>query len=90
MKQVILKIYGLVQGVGFRWSVCQRARGLGLTGFVRNEDDGSVKVVVQGAKEKVQELIGWCRQGIPFAKVDKVEVAWEDAGGQFSDFEITS
>jgi acylphosphatase len=69
-----LHITGLVQGVLFRESMRQRANHLGVTGWVRNCADGSVKAVVQGEALTVGQLIAWARRGPPAARVDAVEV----------------
>jgi acylphosphatase len=84
--RVHLRIYGQVQGVFFRASTEAEARRLGLTGWVRNRPDGSVEVVAEGPKAKLEELLAWCRHGPPRAQVDRVEVEWGEAGGEFSGF----
>lgn len=83
-----LHISGIVQGVSFRASTQTEARKLGVTGWVKNLADGRVEAVLQGPKEKVEELIRWCRKGPPAAKVDKVEVVWEKSADDFKDFEV--
>lgn len=54
--------FGRVQGVGFRWHSCNFANGYGLTGWVRNLDDGSVEMEVQGTEEKIDRLIMYLEQ----------------------------
>lgn len=67
--------YGVVQGVGFRYSVQQQAKELGLTGYARNLDDGSVEVVVCGAPEQVDQLTIWLKNGGPRnAKIERLLV----------------
>ncbi len=83
-----LRIYGRVQGVFFRSSMRGRAAKLELTGWVRNLPDGSVEAVVEGPKDKVDELIRWAHRGPPLARVDKVDVKWERATREFDDFSI--
>lgn len=83
-----VRIKGLVQGVFFRYNTRERARKLGLTGWVRNVPDGSVECVIEGDKEKVEDLIKWCHHGPPGAHVEAVEVNWEDYRGEFADFSI--
>ena len=80
-----LKIEGLVQGVGFRYFMQRRARGLGITGWVRNRADGSVEAVVQGSADAVAAMIAQAKQGPRTARVTNVKVS--DAAGQFSDFD---
>ena len=65
---------GRVQGVSFRWHAEQEAVRLGVTGWVRNEPDGSVLLHAEGDDEAVDALVAWCRQGPPAAKVRDVAV----------------
>ena len=88
MVRAHLRIYGLVQGVFFRSSMRRIALKLGLTGWVRNLPDGSVEAVVEGPKDKVEELIRWAHRGPPLARVERVEVKWEEYRGEFKDFRI--
>ena len=84
-----LLISGRVQGVGFRYSTVGAARTLrGLSGWVRNLDDGRVEVLVEGPKDAVEQLIAWCRRGPPSARVDSLESSWEAAAGDLPAFEI--
>lgn len=64
---------GRVQGVGFRYYVLRAANALGLDGWVRNRDDGSVELVVQGEKEQVQQLLQTVRQGTLWIQVDSLQ-----------------
>ncbi len=74
--QVKLVISGRVQGVAFRYATREKARDLGVSGWVRNLPDGSVEVEASGPKEIVEKLIHWCRGGPPNAQVQKVSVEW--------------
>ena len=85
---VHLNITGRVQGVYYRASTVQQAANLGLTGWVRNCDDGSVEAVAQGPRAKLEELIAWCRVGPPGARVSQVEVRWQTAENSFRAFTI--
>ncbi|WP_145530066.1 acylphosphatase [Yersinia alsatica] len=58
-------VYGVVQGVGFRYSTQRQAQELGVTGYARNCDDGSVEVVACGEQQAVAQLIEWIKQGGP-------------------------
>ena len=86
--RVQLTIEGWVQGVFFRTSTVQEARRLGVKGWVRNCPDGSVEVVAQGKKKKIDELIQWCHQGPAGAQVRNVQLLWEDHQGAFENFSI--
>ena len=84
-----LFVEGRVQGVGFRWSTVEEARRIGgLTGWVRNLDDGRVEAVVEGARDKVDALVRWARKGPVSARVDRVETTWEAPTGEFSSFAV--
>ena len=65
-------VRGQVQGVGFRWFVRERARALGLSGWVRNDVDGSVRVYAIGPMAELQNLRGMLEQGPPAANVEVV------------------
>jgi len=70
---VIAWVYGMVQGVGFRYHTQMQARQLGVRGYVRNCDDGSVEVVASGEADAIEQLAAWLKQGGPrHARVDKV------------------
>ncbi len=86
--RVHITVSGRVQGVFFRANTVDVARRLGLVGFVRNLPDGRVEVVAEGEEEKLRELIAWCHQGPPLARVTGVEVRWETPTGEFADFRI--
>lgn len=81
-------IHGLVQGVYFRASTREEAVRLGVAGWVRNLPNGSVEAVFEGEKRRVEEIVGWCHKGPPGARVEKVEVSWDQFNGEFSRFDI--
>ncbi len=83
-----LRIYGRVQGVFFRSTMREVALELGVNGWVRNMPDGSVEAVVEGERERVEELIKWAHRGPPLAKVERVEVRWESYRGDWEGFSI--
>jgi acylphosphatase len=74
-------VFGLVQGVGFRYSAQAEAIRLGLTGFVRNRRDGTVEVQLEGDEASVGQMVGWLRAGPRGARVERVEVADVDVAG---------
>ncbi len=84
-----LIIKGRVQGVFFRDSTRREAIELGLYGWVKNRLDGSVEVVAEGPKEKIETLIAWCHHGPPIARVTRVHEIREDYTGEFDSFKVT-
>lgn len=80
-----LTIHGRVQGVFFRESMVRQATSLGVTGWVRNKDDGTVEAVVQGDPASVEGITQWARRGPPAARVERVDIA--DGEGTFATFE---
>ncbi|WP_287740131.1 acylphosphatase [Diaphorobacter sp.] len=70
-----LRIHGLVQGVYYRKSMTEAACRLGVQGWVRNRQDGTVEALASGAAPALQALIDWAHEGPPAARVERVEVA---------------
>ena len=87
-KRAIILVSGLVQGVFYRSETLRAVARLNLTGWVKNEDSSSVKIVAEGEEENLGKLIKWAKQGPDLAKVDKIKVKWEEDRGKFKDFEI--
>ena len=83
-----MKIEGRVQGVFFRASTMDKAKELGLTGWVRNNPNGTVEVVAEGPRDDVEELVTWSHYGPRHAVVDNVEVEWEPWSDEYKDFTI--
>lgn len=82
-------VRGRVQGVGFRDFVYTRARFLGLTGYVRNGDDGrSLEVVAEGSREALEQLLEYLEEGPRSARVDAVDMQWAEACGRYSHFGV--
>jgi acylphosphatase len=75
-------VKGRVQGVFFRSDTRDRARSLGVRGWVSNRRDGTVEAVFEGPREQVEALIRWCRRGPAGAQVEDVEVTWEEPRGE--------
>jgi len=86
--RVRLFISGTVQGVSFRASTQEQARKRGVVGWVKNLDDGRVEALAQGTREPVDELVRWCHRGPPAAKVEKVDVSWEEVGDELKSFDV--
>ncbi|MGB9771902.1 MAG: acylphosphatase [Candidatus Kapaibacteriota bacterium] len=88
MKRAEFRVYGLVQGVGFRYFVYRIATSLNLKGFAKNMYDGTVLVVVEGEEEKISELHRQLRIGPSHSNVTKVEVEYSEPRNEFNRFEI--
>lgn len=86
--RVHVLIKGQVQGVFFRKWVKEKADEFGLTGWVQNLADGRVEVVAEKEREQVNRLIELIKKGPRLAKIEDVDISWEDATGEFEDFEI--
>jgi acylphosphatase len=71
-KHIVVR--GQVQGVNYRSAAQDAAGDLGVAGWVRNRDDGSVEMVVEGDDDAVERMVGWARQGPSAAEVSDVEV----------------
>ncbi len=81
-------VYGVVQGVGFRYSTQHIARKLGVTGYVRNLADGSVEVLACGKQADVLSLIAWMEQGgPPYARIDKL-LSETRQSNEYQDFSV--
>ena len=81
-------VHGLVQGVNYRYFVLRRAGELGLAGYVRNLREGSVEVVAEGDREKLQALLDQLEVGPRSAHVKQVKVEWTEHSGSYRDFDI--
>ena len=81
-------VHGRVQGVGFRYSLRQRAASVGVAGWVSNRPDGSVEAVFEGDDEAVERVVEWMREGPRGAAVESAEVSEEDASEGLSGFEV--
>lgn len=88
MERVDITVTGRVQGVSFRWYTVRRARSLDLVGWVRNQPDGSVRIVAEGERGALEALVGWAELGPDHARVTSCRPTWQDATGQFETFEV--
>ena len=90
MKRAHLIVHGSVQGVFFRANARRKAIELGLKGYAKNMADGSVEIVAEGSKEKLNELIEFCRKNPGKSSVIKVDIKFENFKNEFNAFEIKS
>ena len=81
-------ISGRVQGVLFRQSARANALELGLSGWAHNLLDGKVEIVCEGDSKRVEEFIQWCKKGPSLARVERVNVSFEEYKGEFQNFEV--
>ena len=82
------RVYGMVQGVGFRYSTVNQARRGNLTGYVRNLNDGSVEVLAEGSITELKSLLSWLNVGPPSAVVRRVEHRLTSYGGNYRNFSV--
>lgn len=87
MERATIRIYGIVQGVGMRYFIAWRAKRLGLSGYVRNLEDGSVEAVVEGSKDLIEELVRSIKEEGP-GFVSDVKVLYSEFVGDLRGFEI--
>lgn len=81
-------VHGRVQGVGFRYFVVNKALSLGLHGYARNTDGGSVEVLAQGPRLTLERLLTLLWRGPSAANVDTVEVHWGEPSTHLSGFHV--
>ena len=81
-------VSGMVQGVGFRYFVYDRAAALGLTGYVRNLYTGEVEIETEGDRSLIEELIKEVKVGPRAARVADLKVDWKTPERHFRHFEI--
>lgn len=87
MPTKLLRVFGRVQGVGFRASTFYAAVNHRITGWVRNRRDGSVEIMANGTAADVDAFIAWAHKGPSMAQVENVEVS--EGAGEFADFRIS-
>ncbi|MEA2526267.1 MAG: acylphosphatase [Thermomicrobiales bacterium] len=80
-RHLSIRVYGRVQGVFFRQTAKEQALRLGLTGYARNEADGTVQIEVEGEATAVDRFLAWSRVGPPAARVDRVETRAGELAG---------
>jgi acylphosphatase len=88
MRRLTATVTGFVQGVSYRYYTRREANRLGVKGWVKNESDGSVRVVAEGSEEQLRGLLNFLRRGSPSAQVADVSLDWSTASGDFNSFEV--
>ena len=87
-KRARVIVQGYVQGVGYRYFALKLARQLDLAGWVRNREDGSVELEVEGEESTIHDFTQKLGVQHPWAKVDNMEIQWEPFDGKLQSFEI--
>jgi len=87
MRRIIIKVYGLVQGVFFRYTTRKVARKLGLLGIVKNMPDGSVYIEAEGTEENLSELLKFAKRGPKYAEVTNIEYEYTDPQHKYKGFD---
>ncbi|MCP4690487.1 MAG: acylphosphatase [Desulfobacterales bacterium] len=87
-RRVHAVISGRVQGVFFRMETKYAAERFGVFGWVRNLPDGTVEAVFEGDEKNVADVLAWCEQGPPHARVDKVVSNQEPVQNKFDRFDV--
>jgi len=88
MKRLHLVVSGIVQGVGFRWYTQKIAKSLGLTGWVRNLQNGNVEIVIEGKNDIIEMFISELKSGYLGRNISGIEKIEKEYKGEFSDFSI--
>jgi len=88
-ERVIVYYAGLVQGVGFRYSVRALVNGFEVTGTVRNLGDGRVELIAEGERAELEGLLEAVRQSDVGRFIRREQLDWRDAINEFRSFEIT-
>jgi len=88
VRQLKVKVTGKVQHVGFRYFVRTAAKRLGITGWVKNDNDGSVQVLAEGESESLRVFIRSLQVGPSLARVENLDIAWTDPSLNSAEFEI--
>jgi acylphosphatase len=86
-KQAYIRFTGTVQGVGFRYTTLHTAIRLGLTGWVKNMEDGSVEVVAEGEEDIIVQLISRLNERFE-GYIKNTETQWSEPTNEFATFEV--
>lgn len=88
MKHANIKVYGRVQRVFYRITARREARALGIFGYVKNMEDGTVEIEVEGDEKKLEEFLTWCRKGSLLSRVAKMDYGFSNDLKGYKKFEI--
>lgn len=82
IERVIIKVFGIVQGVNFRYYTKERADSLRIAGSIKNHPDGSLEIEAEGEDNDLDEFIGYIRVGPTAAKIENVELDYQKPQNQ--------
>ncbi len=88
MNEILIEVYGRVQGINFRNNVKAFADELGVKGYARNREDGSVMIVAQGEKKKLQSLLSWLESNPGFSKIEGLNFRWKEPSIEYKEFSV--
>lgn len=86
--RVHVLVRGRVQGVFYRATAQDFGCALGLTGWIRNLPDGRVEAVLEGPRDRIEDMVDWCRHGPPMARVEAVDLDWLPATREFTTLRV--
>jgi acylphosphatase len=86
--RLLMIVSGRVQGVFFRAAAAEQARALGLVGYARNRDDGTVEIVAEGDRHALEILAAWAHRGPTSARVEDVQIGWSEPSDEFDKFSV--
>lgn len=89
MERLEITVTGRVQGVAFRHHTVLAAERLGLVGTVRNRPDGTVQIVAEGPRDRLEQLLSWAARGPEHARVDTCHHVWQQPTGVLTSFRVT-
>jgi acylphosphatase len=81
MVRIRVVVHGRVQGVGYRFSARVEAQRLGVTGWIKNRNDGSVEAEIEGDRGSVEQMLSWLDEGPPGAEVTALTSSDADPTG---------
>ncbi|HMO52208.1 MAG TPA: acylphosphatase [Kiritimatiellia bacterium] len=87
-RRLVATFDGRVQGVGFRFTTVEIARGFAVTGYVQNMMEGSVRLVAEGEEEELTRFLNALRDSHIFRYVTREDLSWPTATGEFDSFVI--
>lgn len=88
MERLHAIVHGRVQGVNFRTSTQHEAERLQLKGWVRNKPEGTVEIIAEGERDRLEKLLDFLRDGPSVADVDAINTTWQDATDDFDGFNV--